>query len=209
MKLVSGAKKAGDWNLYSVIIPVSHYCSTLHFIVKVLFLLLWVQVLTLSCNYFPYLYLPLINANCVFDTQTFIFCSQVYKYFTLWHLSLLPYLKLFSSSQAYVNSHLFFYYVFYNFIFYVFHFSIQNFSTWFDIGIQCPFPPPPLEMRVPFPVSSGKDSRPSRRISRGGALNREVERNSRGRATIPKDPQMSQSTPEEPDFPALPRFLTL
>ena len=128
-------KRLGSWNLYNVIIPVSHYCSTLHFIVKVLFLLR-VQVLTLSCNYFPYLYLPLINANCVFDIQTFIFCSQVYKYFTLWHLSLLPYLKLFSPSQVCVNTHLFFYYVFYNFIFYVFHFSIQNFSTQFDIGIQ-------------------------------------------------------------------------
>ena len=31
-----------------------------------------------------------------------------------------------------------------------------------------------------------------------------VERNSRGRATIPKDPEMSQFTPYEPDFPALP-----
>ena len=31
-----------------------------------------------------------------------------------------------------------------------------------------------------------------------------VERNSRGRATIPKDLQMFQSTPEEPDFSALP-----
>ena len=30
--------------------------------------------------------------------------------------------------------------------------------------------------------------------------------NSRGPATIPKDPQMSQSTPEQPDFPALPRL---
>ena len=60
-------------------------------------------------------------------------------------------------------------------------------------------------MRDPFPAWSGKNSRLSRRISRGGALNRKVERNSRGPATIPKVPQMSQSTPEEPDFPALPR----
>ena len=67
-----------------------------------------------------------------------------------------------------------------------------------------PFPPPPSEMRVPFPVSSGKDSRSSRRISSGGALNGKVERNSRFHATIPKYPQNSQSTPEEPDFPALP-----
>ena len=36
-----------------------------------------------------------------------------------------------------------------------------------------------VEMRDPFPVSSGKDSRRSRRISRGGALNRKGERNSR------------------------------
>ena len=41
-------------------------------------------------------------------------------------------------------------------------------------------------MRVPFPASSGKDSQHCRRISRGGALNWNVERNSRGRATIPK-----------------------
>ena len=61
-------------------------------------------------------------------------------------------------------------------------------------------------MKVPFPALSGKDSRRSQRISRGGALNRIVERNSRGRATIPKDPQMSQSTPDEPDFPALPQL---
>ena len=69
-----------------------------------------------------------------------------------------------------------------------------------------PFPPPPSEMRVPFPVSSGKDSRSSRRISSGGALNGKVERNSRFHATIPKYPQNSQSTPEEPDFPALPQL---
>ena len=67
------------------------------------------------------------------------------------------------------------------------------------------FPPPPLKMRVPFPASSGKDSRHSRSISRGGALNRNVERNCMGGAIIPKDSQMSQSTPDEPDFPALPR----
>ena len=65
-------------------------------------------------------------------------------------------------------------------------------------------PPLQLEMRVPFPASLGKDSRRSHRISTGGALHRKVD--SRGRATIPKDPQMSQSTPDEPDFPALPRL---
>ena len=56
---------------------------------------------------------------------------------------------------------------------------------------RAPFPTPQLEMRVPLPASSGKDSRHSRRISRGGTLNMKVKRNSRGRATIPKDPEMS------------------
>ena len=65
-----------------------------------------------------------------------------------------------------------------------------------------PFPPPPLKMRVPFPALSGKDSQHSRRIPRGGVLNRKDESNSRGRATIPKDPKESQSTQEEGDFPA-------
>ena len=32
------------------------------------------------------------------------------------------------------------------------------------------------------------------------------ERISRGHAIIPKDPQISQPTPDEPDFPALPRL---
>ena len=62
-------------------------------------------------------------------------------------------------------------------------------------------------MRVLFPASSGKDSRHSRPITRGGTVNREVERNSRGSATISKDQQIFQSTPDEPDFPALPRLL--
>ena len=66
--------------------------------------------------------------------------------------------------------------------------------------------PPQLEMRVPFPASLGKDSLRSRRNSGGGTLNRKVERNSRSLATIPKDPQISQSTPDEPYFPALPRL---
>ena len=63
-----------------------------------------------------------------------------------------------------------------------------------------------LEMRVSSPVSSGKDSCRFCRISRGGALKRKVERNSRGHASISKFHQMSQSTPEEPDFHALPRL---
>ena len=33
-----------------------------------------------------------------------------------------------------------------------------------------------------------------------------VERNSRSHATIPKVPQMSHATPEEHDYPALPRL---
>ena len=69
-----------------------------------------------------------------------------------------------------------------------------------------PLPSSQLEMRVPFPASWGKNSRHSCRISRRGALHRKVERNSMGRATIPKDAQRSQSTPEEPHFPALPRL---
>ena len=51
-----------------------------------------------------------------------------------------------------------------------------------------PLSPPQLEMRVPFPASLGKDSRRSRCMSRGGALKRKVERNSRDLATIPKVP---------------------
>ena len=56
-----------------------------------------------------------------------------------------------------------------------------------------------LEMSVLFPAFSGKDSRLSRFISGGGAHSRKDERNSRGRVTIPKDPQNSQSTPGETD----------
>ena len=69
-----------------------------------------------------------------------------------------------------------------------------------------PFLPPLLEMRFPFPVLLRKDSRRTRRISGGGSLNRKAERKSRGRATISEEPQILQSTPEEPDFPALPRM---
>ena len=66
--------------------------------------------------------------------------------------------------------------------------------------------PPQFEMRVPFPASSGKDSGlpftpQEEALSTGKSV-----MNSRGPATIPKDPQMSQSTPEQPDFPALPRL---
>ena len=70
---------------------------------------------------------------------------------------------------------------------------------------RAPFLLPHLEMRVHFPPSSGKESRLSRRTSRGGSLNLKVERNSKGRATIPKVP-MSQSTPDIPDSPALTRL---
>ena len=52
---------------------------------------------------------------------------------------------------------------------------------------------------------SGKNSRRSRRISRGGSLHRQGER-LQGHATIPRVPQMSQFIPEEPVFPALPRL---
>ena len=77
-------KRLGSWNLYNVIIPVSHYCSMLHFIVKVLFLLLWVQVLTLSCNYFPYLYFPYLYISfmqIVFLTYKLL--SSVVKYINI------------------------------------------------------------------------------------------------------------------------------
>ena len=67
-----------------------------------------------------------------------------------------------------------------------------------------PLPSSQLEMRVPFPAVSGKDSLRFCHISRGGTLHRKVERKSRGHATNAKDPQMSQSTPDELDFPALP-----
>ena len=50
--------------------------------------------------------------------------------------------------------------------------------------------PPHLELRVCFPASSGKESRRFHRISRGGSLNFNFERNSRGRATILRDPDV-------------------
>ena len=68
-----------------------------------------------------------------------------------------------------------------------------------------PFSPPPLEMRVQVLALSGKESQHSRRTSRGGGLNVKLERNARGRATIPKNP-MSQSNPDTPGSPALTRL---
>ena len=55
---------------------------------------------------------------------------------------------------------------------------------------RAPFFPPHLEMRVPFPASLVKESRRSLCTSSGGGLNSKVERNSRSRATIPKDPDV-------------------
>ena len=52
------------------------------------------------------------------------------------------------------------------------------------------FLPPHLEMRVHFPALSGKQSRHSRRTSRGGILNLKLERNSRGHVKIPTDPDV-------------------
>ena len=46
-----------------------------------------------------------------------------------------------------------------------------------------------LERRDPFPAWSGKNSRRSRRISRGGALHRKCERNSRVVPPFPESPR--------------------
>ena len=46
-----------------------------------------------------------------------------------------------------------------------------------------------LERRDPFPAWSGKNSRRSRRISRGGALHRKGERNSRVVPPFPDSPR--------------------
>ena len=46
-----------------------------------------------------------------------------------------------------------------------------------------------LERRDPFPAWSGKDSRRSRRISRGGALHRKGERNTRVVPPFPESPR--------------------
>ena len=70
---------------------------------------------------------------------------------------------------------------------------------------RAPFFPPHLEMRVPFPASSGKESHQSRRTSRGGGLNLKVERNSRVVPPFQKTP-MPKSTPDTPDSPALTRL---
>ena len=59
-------------------------------------------------------------------------------------------------------------------------------------------------MSDPFPVSSGKNSRRSRCISKGSPLHRKGERNSRVAPPF-RVSQMSQSIPEESVFPALPR----
>ena len=56
-----------------------------------------------------------------------------------------------------------------------------------------------------FPASKGKNSSGSRRISRGDDLNRKDERKTRS-CHHSKSPPMSQSMPEEPVFPALPRL---
>ena len=55
---------------------------------------------------------------------------------------------------------------------------------------RAPVFPPHLEMRVHFLASSRKESRCSHRTSRGDGLNFKLERNSRGNATIPKDPDV-------------------
>ena len=59
-----------------------------------------------------------------------------------------------------------------------------------------------LERRVPFPACSGKNSRRSRRISRGGALHRKGERNSRVVPPFPESPEVSVHS-GKPVFPAL------
>ena len=74
-----------------------------------------------------------------------------------------------------------------------------------------PFCPRPLKTRIHFPASLGKESRSSRRISRGGGLNLKVERNTSGRATVPKDldvPILSRSTDSTALTRLSPRGLT-
>ena len=53
-----------------------------------------------------------------------------------------------------------------------------------------PFFLPHLEMRVPVPASSGKESRQTLRISRRGGFNLKVERKYRDHTTIPKGPDV-------------------
>ena len=55
---------------------------------------------------------------------------------------------------------------------------------------------PHFEMTVHFPTSSGKDFWPSHHTARGNGLNLKVERNARGRATIPKDPDCQEPVRE-------------
>ena len=55
---------------------------------------------------------------------------------------------------------------------------------------QDPVFPPHPERRVRFPAYSRKESQHSHRTSRGGHLNLTLERNSRGRATILKHPDV-------------------
>ena len=55
---------------------------------------------------------------------------------------------------------------------------------------RAPVFPPHLEMRVYFPALLGKESQRSHHTSGGGGFNLTLERNSRGSATIPKDPSV-------------------
>ena len=56
---------------------------------------------------------------------------------------------------------------------------------------RAPVLPPHPERRVRFPALSERECQCSHRTSRGGSLHLTLETNSRGRATIPKDPQCS------------------
>ena len=67
-----------------------------------------------------------------------------------------------------------------------------------------PFPPHTRE-EGSFPAWSGKNSRRSRRMSRGGSLHRKGERNSRVGPPFPESPRCL-SIPGKPVFPALPRL---
>ena len=67
-------------------------------------------------------------------------------------------------------------------------------STREEARESCPHPEEPrfslqLERRDPFPACSGKNSRRFRRISRGGALHRKGERNSRVVTSFPESPR--------------------
>ena len=58
----------------------------------------------------------------------------------------------------------------------------------------------PVEMRVHFRASSGKESRPSCHTARGDCLNLNVERNARRHATIQKDPNCWEPAQEIPPW---------